>query len=85
MISKVQKSPAKRRKPKLISLSGACAHFRVKASGNPPSRGLLSYHLSTGALKPDKRTVLPTGGTVYGFRRKTLQRFARLQGWGYVA
>lgn len=78
-------TPTRKRRPvPLVSLSGACAYFRNPRSGNPPSRGNLSYHLETGALKPDKKTALPTGGFVYGFKRSTLQDFARSVGWTYV-
>lgn len=72
------------RKIKMVSLSGAAAYFRVPGSGNPPSRGLLLYHLRTGALVPDKVTELPAQ-KVYGFTPATLRAFARVVGWQYVA
>ena len=90
MLAKTRTSPTMRRRPsgkrapKLISLSGAQKHFRV--NGKMPTRSNLFYHLSTsGKLKPNKTTALPTGGNHYGFTRSRLQAFARLVGWEYVA
>jgi len=85
--SSPSKPRAKRARKSLatVSLTQAVNYFRVPGSGNKPTRSLLIYHMNTGHLKADKRVSLPTGGYAYGFKRSTLQTFARATGWLYVA
>lgn len=76
---------------KLISLRGSCKFFRLPRRDGPPTLGLMLYHLRAKNLVSDSQIVKtfgPYGAYIrreFGFTRATLQKFARAQGWTYVA
>lgn len=76
---------------KLISLRGSCKFFRLPHRDGPPTLGLMLYHIRAKNLVADSQTVKTFGRDgayirrEFGFTRATLQKFARAQGWTYVA